>query len=384
MIMKRLKRIVLTLSVLALVLALAGCGVVPKTSKPSVDQTLPALGLRSMPEAFLNWWFAKVPKFNPKSTNSSLKGSVKLIGTKNDILAKQRKLTEPVLSNLPTDFDLRNYGDVTSVKDQWYNGTCWAFSTIGSLESAMLVQLGSSEIRSRYSFISNPSSPDLSEQFVSYNNYDWSIRGGADEPWSISYQETNKDNGGNQFFSFYDLVRRGVPLENDFPYKYYITYPKYYPWIVWNPQNSSWSQHLVKPTYIIAIPDVSQFSDYTTYINTIKSAIKKYGALSVTLNVYTDFSVPQGQPLDGWVYPGPSPNANIRGGHAVLLVGWNDDWMYNGVDYGPVWILKNSWGTDWGDQGYWRQPMVTSSEFRGYIPNWKIANYYMWVPYFEK
>ena len=384
MITKKLKRIVLTLSVLALVLVLAGCAVVPKTSKPPVDQTLPALGLRSMPKTFLNWWFAKVPKFNPKSTNSSLKGSVKLIGTKNDILAKQYKLTEPVLSNLPTNFDLRNYGDVTPVRNQWYNGTCWAFSTIGSLESAMLVQLGSSEIRSRYPFISNPSSPDLSEQFVSYNNYDWRISGGGDEPWSISYQETNKDDGGNQFFSFYDLVRRGVPLENDFPYEYYITYPKYYPWIVWNPQNSSWPQHLVKPTYTIAIPDVSQFSNYTTYINTIKSAIKKYGALSVTLNVYTDFNVPQGQPSDGWVYPGPSPNANIRGGHAVLLVGWNDDWTYNGVDYGPVWILKNSWGTDWGDQGYWRQPVVTSSEFRGYTPNWKIANYYMWVPYFEK
>jgi C1A family cysteine protease len=379
MMMKKFKKIALILSVLTLAVVLAGCALAPKTSKPVASQTLPALGLRPMPKAFLNWWFEKVPNFN---SNAIAKGKkpIGLIGVKNDILSTQSKLTSPVLSNLPNDFDLRNYGDVTPVKDQGANGTCWAFSTVGSLESAMLVQLGSSGIQSRYPFISDPNSPNLSEQFVAYNNANWQISWGGDEPRSISYQETNEDNGGNQFFSFYDLVRRGVPLESDFPY---ITSSQ--PWIKWDAQDGTWPQHLVKPSYTIAIQPANQFSNYTTYINIIKSALIKYGALSVSICVYSDFQNNRKKP-DGWVYkPSPSAKPLEKCGHAVLLVGWDDNYTYNGVDYGPVWILKNSWGTSWGDQGYWRQPMVTSNEFNSRsIPSWKISNHPMWVPHFNK
>ena len=385
MMMKKFKGIALILSVLTLAMILVGCALVPKTSKPVADQTHYALGLRPMPKAFLNWWFEKVPKFNQNATAKDKK-PVGLVGVNSDIKLKstQHKLTSPVLSNLPADFDLRNYGDVTPVRNQGVNGTCWAFSTVGSLESAMLVQLGPSGIQSKYPFISNPNSPDLSEQFVAYNNADWHISWGGNEPQSISYQETNKDNGGFQFFSFYDLVRRGVPLESDFPY---ITSPQ--PWIVWDAQSGTWPQNLVKPSYTIVIPYAKWFYQkgysYKDYINTIKSAIVGFGALSVSIEIYYDFWARSNNEPAGWVYPRPSPNATPVGVHAVLLVGWDDDWTYNRHDYGPVWILKNSWGTSWGDQGYWRQPMVTSSEFNSHsIPYWKIENNYMWVPYFNK
>jgi len=292
-------------------------------------------------------------------------------------------LNQPVSSNLPTDFNLKDYGLVTPVKNQYSNGTCWAFSTVGSIESAMLVQLGSSGIQSRYPFIANPDSPDLSEQFVAYNDEDWEVTPGynPDEypQYKLSWQETNRDDGGYQFFSFYDLVRRGVPLEGDFPY---ITSKQ--PWIIWNAQTGTWPQHLIKPSFTIVIESASQFSkfsNYTTYINTVKSAIEGYGALSVTIAVYSDFDAR----ANSGFYPGPSSTATFKGSHAILLVGWDDDWTYNGQDYGPVWILKNSWGTNWGDQGYWRQPMVTPSEFNsGKILDWKIASRYMWVPYFNK
>ena len=376
--MRKFKRIALILSVLTLAVILVGCSLTPRTSTV-VNRTLPSLGLRPMPKAFLNWWFEKVPEFNANAIAKEKK-PVSLIGINSDIIATQYKLTSPVVSNLPNDFDLRNYGDVTPVKNQGPNGTCWAFSTVGSLESAMLVQLGPSGIRSKYPFISNPNSPDLSEQFVAYNDADWKIK-----PHSISYQETNKDVGGHQFFSFYDLVRRGVPLESDFPYKG----DKYYPWIKWDPTNDTWPQRLIKPSYTIAIPSADQFTDYTSYINTIKSAIVRFGALSVSMEVYSNFGVQNGQPTQGWVYSGPTSTSIDKGGHAVLLVGWNNDWTYNGHDYGPVWILKNSWGASWwgswGDHGYWRQPMLTSNEFNfEKIPKWKIERNYMWVPYLGK
>ena len=47
------------------------------------------------------------------------------------------------------------------------------------------------------------------------------------------------------------------------------------------------------------------------------------------------------------------PTQRLLGGHAILLVGWGTETLPSGrnVDY---WIAKNSWGEDWGDNGYFR------------------------------
>ncbi len=355
-------------------IALAGCMLTSKT-EVIINQTHHPLGLKPLPRSFLNWWFSQVPKFNAKADKVDNKKPLTLIGKNADIINTQRLLTSPVVATIPSNFDLRDYGDITPVKNQSSNGTCWAFSTVGSLESALLVQLGPTGIESKYPFIFNSSSPDLSEQFVAYNDTDWQLLANN----RIAWQESNKDIGGYQFFSFYNLIRRGVPLESDFPY---ITSSQ--PWIKWNPQDNVWTNHLIKPAMTLVIPSFDQFRNYASYINTIKSALEKYGALSVDIEVHSGFGVPQGQPSQGWTYVGPKEVSN-KVNHAVLLIGWDSDWKYNGVDYGPVWILKNSWGTGWGDQGYWRQPMITQSQFDNHsVYDWQVENSYMWVPYFNK
>jgi hypothetical protein len=383
-----MKKAILLISIIILAFLLSSCMLRTNNTSQNTSQIRPALGNISMPESFIEQWFDGVQIFNPSGQGKVI---LQLIASSNGINLTQQSLTQPVLSSLPTDYNSQlltfsNGGNIPDVGDQWYNNTCWAFATVESLESAMVAQLGDVAIQSKYPFISDPSSPTLSTQFVSYNDANWNITTYN----SLSYQETNEDEGGNFFFSFYDLVRRGVPLATDFPYYgYYLNSQGdkvAYPYILWDPSNDSWLQHLVKPNSTLVI-NPWQFSNYTTSINTIKSAIIEYGGLAVQLDVYSDFDTfnlnePAGP--NGWVYPGPSSTAYFVGGHAVLLVGWDDNWTYGGVDYGPVWILENSWGTSWGDNGFWRQPMITASQFSNIssIPIWQIEGNSMYVPYF--
>lgn len=48
----------------------------------------------------------------------------------------------------------------------------------------------------------------------------------------------------------------------------------------------------------------------------------------------------------------PSPNEQPAGGHAMLIVGYDDDRLCIGTDKKGAFLVKNSWGTEWGDNGY--------------------------------
>lgn len=77
-------------------------------------------------------------------------------------------------------------------------------------------------------------------------------------------------------------------------------------------------------------------------VESIQLAILQGGPLETTFGVYNDFfSYKSGV----YVYNGTAAHA---GGHAVKVLGWGKE---NGLDY---WLCANSWGSGWGDQGYFK------------------------------
>ncbi len=272
-------------------------------------------------------------------------------------------------SSIPSNYDLRDVNGVsyvTPIKDQGWHGTCWAFSTVETLESAMMVQ----GVVGDYPFLG--ATPILSTQFVSYHDVDWDLLS-SNNWWSV--QDSNYDGGGSQYFSMYNSIRYGTPPAVDFPYQAYENTP----WISWNPQNPDWQKDLVHTTgtmLLLGAPEESYYFnvDYNSYINAIKTMIMKYGSVSVAYMVPASFFS-----YSSGIFVAPATPTYV-GGHAVQIVGWKDNLTAsNGVTYPTVWIVRNSWGTTWGMNGYWMQPAVTEAEYdSGKVPGWKFAAFGEW------
>jgi C1A family cysteine protease len=211
-------------------------------------------------------------------------------------------------ADLPASFDWRPY--CTPIRNQGGCGSCWAFSTVGVLESAISIKDGAMVNLSEQWLIScnmETEPPHLLAQGV------WGCDGGW---FAHDYFESKPDECGQS----------GAVLEADFPYVYRDEpcncpedgYDHYY-WI------GSWA-------YIAGEEEIPS-------VESIKQAIVTYGPVSAA--VYADDPF---QAYDDGVF-----NASTieEVNHAIVLVGWDDNLGSEGA-----WILRNSWATHWGMDGY--------------------------------
>ncbi len=206
------------------------------------------------------------------------------------------------LGSLPLEVDWRTKGAVTPVKDQGQCGSCWSFSNTGALEGAYYIKYGD--------LIS------FSEQeLVDCSNFK---NGGP-----------NMGCNGGQISQTMDWIGKngGLCLESDYPYTSGVTKT--------GGTCNSKSCTAISGSKVVSHTDVVPNSD-----NAMMGAL---ALQPVSVGIEADQRA--FQLYSSGVFT-DSCGTNID--HAVLLVGYGHDVVSN-LDY---YILKNSWGTTWGDQGY--------------------------------
>jgi len=230
-------------------------------------------------------------------------------------------VTAPIMdtSAVPTSWDWRSKGVVTEVKDQAQCGSCWAFSTIGNIESQYAIKTGQLT--------------DFSEQLLV----------DCSQGCSVEYQYGPVCNqgcdGGWQWNAFFDVLNwGGVELESDYPYQGVD-------------QSCQRTQHKVVAP-IKNYTCLSQYNGESADEQQMAAYLYQYGPLSVALDASLLFSY-----TSGVINPTPDGCETTELDHAVLAVGFGVDTTSNL----PYWIVKNSWGASWGEQGYFRMVRGTGA-----------------------
>eukprot|EP01096_Ripella_sp_DP13-Kostka_P001775 TRINITY_DN121_c0_g1_i1.p2 TRINITY_DN121_c0_g1~~TRINITY_DN121_c0_g1_i1.p2 ORF type:complete len:330 (-),score=152.81 TRINITY_DN121_c0_g1_i1:117-1106(-) len=212
----------------------------------------------------------------------------------NVVVAGQLSGEEVVDASAPTTQDWRNAGAVTGVKNQGQCGGCWSFSTTGSLEGAWK--------------LSGHTLVGLSEQNL------------LDCSWSYGNLGCN---GGEMDSAFEYIIKNGgIDTEASYPYT-----------------AKDGSCH-----YSTANKGATM-SKYTDVTSGSEAALQNAVGLIGPVSVAIDASHNSFQLYKSGVYYEPNCSST-KLDHGVLTVGYNTDGS------SQYWIVKNSWGVTWGQQGY--------------------------------
>jgi len=211
---------------------------------------------------------------------------------------------------IPDAIDWRGKeGYVTEVKDQGHCGSCWAFSASGAIEGAYRRATGRPLV-------------SLSEQNLLDCSRDYGNMGcdGGWQAWAFQYVI---DNGG-------------IETEDDYPYLGPETkdddecqFDRADPGLL--------SLGSVNMTGFVDLPEGDE--------KALRRAVAAHGPVAVAIEATFALAHYKSGVLTGEYCSKDEPQLN----HAVLVVGYGTD-----MRAGDYWIVKNSWGADWGDKGYFR------------------------------
>ncbi|KAK8803451.1 hypothetical protein WA158_001145 [Blastocystis sp. Blastoise] len=211
---------------------------------------------------------------------------------------------KPTGAILPESVDWRKSGAVSPVKNQGACGSCWAFSTTGSLETTNFQKFGEMKLFSEQQLVDcTRDSP--------YGN------GGCAGGWPYNGMEYAK--------------KVGLCSEEEYPYEGYDNFCK-----------DSTCTKVVQVKEYVRLPQNDEKALAEAVAQTAVSIVLDASAM---------------QHYSSGIITECTKNMN----HAVLAVGYGEE---NGTKY---WIVKNSWGSAWGEEGYCRIQKDTDAEGMCYI-----------------
>lgn len=229
-------------------------------------------------------------------------------------------------TSLPATYDARTQGQVSSIKNQNPWGTCWSFTTMGAMESSLLSQEYYSDV-------------DLSEYHLINYNYQSVVdplSGTAGD--SVKYKGSitqYMDVGGAVSIAYHALANWMGAVDEDV-----AGYPT---------GKVEMLEHTTEKAYLQDIVHLQQMYElYKGDVGAVKTEIMNYGAVAASFyydDVYFNENT-AGYYNDVYDYSN----------HAILIVGWDDNYSKENFLSAPsvdgAWLVKNSWGTYFGDDGY--------------------------------
>ncbi len=247
--------------------------------------------------------------------------------------------TKPTVMDTPDYFnwmDYEGYDWTTPAMDQGNCGSCYLCSALGALESTINIKEGNADL-----------DLDLSEQYVlsclpaagncKFGGWSW---------WVFHYIKSNLSSGN---------CCNGIIPESCFPYRAIDkngcdAYDCDHDPVLCDEKCENWEE------YLIPILDYGYWkpSGSAEDIEAIKTQIMEGGPVTSSIMVtyyihgkdnFLDWGFEHHDPDDYYPYPGPTDDVN----HIITIVGWKDDPL---IGNGGYWICKNSWGQDWGYNGF--------------------------------
>ncbi|KAF8759194.1 hypothetical protein HU200_010222 [Digitaria exilis] len=223
-------------------------------------------------------------------------------------MAAAAPATEEEVTRLPDTFDWRDRGAVTGVKTQGACGSCWAFSTTGAVEGAH--------------FLATGNLLDLSEQQLVDCDHTCS---------AVAENECDNGCAGGLMTNAYAYLMESGGLMEQSAYPYTGTQ---------GTCRFDASEVAVRVANFTAVPAGDE--------GQIRAALVRRGPLAVGLNAAFMQTY-----VGGVSCPLVCPRAWLN--HGVLLVGYGArGFAALRLGYRPYWVIKNSWGERWGEEGYYR------------------------------
>lgn len=280
-------------------------------------------------------------------------------GNGNIVNTDSTSATKRKAANLPSSYDLRTLGATTSIKNQGVSGSCWAFSALKSMESSLLLK--------------NPDTMrdiDLSENHLSWYTYhpstdksdpvygEGAVFDGLFSKITDAYSE-----GGSSILAAFTLARwSGAVNEAVAPFD---ASTKETMLSMANTMNKKNAALHYSSDY--KLTDAICYDDATT--DEVKQAIMENGAMSVAL--YYNSRYNHTAPDNTLCYYEnfiTRDKADASANHCVTIIGWDDN--YSRQNFGSsqpskdgAWLIANSYGTEFGQDGYfwisYEEPSLT-------------------------